>query len=357
MDIETRLELSYYKEIAPINEEHRIFLVRNTNTGKIYVKKTLSIYNKDIYQSLKDNPIDGIPRLFLLYEEDNELTIIEEYVSGSTIEELLRDKGAFDEATTVNIISELCDILSAIHSRKPAIVHRDIKPSNVMVAPNGHIYLLDLNAARAGVSKSEDTELLGTQGYAAPEQYGFGSSTVRTDIYAIGMLMNTMLWGSFNREIFSSVRLAPIIKCCLQIKPEDRYRNTMQIKKSLAEGQEKNYLPNNVWRKFIPPGFRSRKIAHMIIATIVYVLTGYLCFSLKVKETYGAELYFERFMCFLIFFGFVACTFNYLDMQRLIPLCKHRKLPVRIIGITLLNLCTFVVLFFIMFYIDSVVFK
>ena len=70
------------------------------------------------------------------------------------------------------------------------IIHRDIKPSNIMITEQNHVVLLDFNAAKLYTNAStNDTVLLGTKGYAAPEQYGFGSSSPQTDIYAIGVLI------------------------------------------------------------------------------------------------------------------------------------------------------------------------
>lgn len=357
MNIETRLKLSYYQEIASINEAHRISLVQHRESKKIFVKKILTRYNLPVYQSLMEHPISGLPHIYLLYEENGELTIIEEYVSGNTIEEILIQNGAIDENLVTKYVSELCDILTTMHNRKPAIIHRDIKPSNVILSPNGHIFLLDLNAARENITKEEDTMLLGTKGYAAPEQYGFGSSSIRTDIYALGMLINTMLWGEFKRDVFPSSRLSLVIKNCIQLNPEGRYKQVSQVKKSLIKGHEATELPGKSWQRFIPPGFRTKKPLHMIIASIVYGLIAWLSLTLEVKDTYGAALFFERIMCLTMFCSIIACIFNYLNIQRMIPLCNHQNKCVRLFGTILLIMCILVIELFFMIYIEAVVFK
>ena len=87
MDLSQRLSISYYKTIATINGPHKIYLVQHQETGKFYVKKILDVYSIEVYMYLKSNPITGIPRIIDFCEEDNTLTLIEEYVSGTTLKE------------------------------------------------------------------------------------------------------------------------------------------------------------------------------------------------------------------------------------------------------------------------------
>ena len=88
----------------------------------------------------------------------------------------------------------LCNILEALHSMTPPIIHRDIKPSNIIITSYNYAMLLDFNAAKQFSGQNEsDTVLIGTPGYAAPEQYGFGSSSPKTDIYSLGIVLREML--------------------------------------------------------------------------------------------------------------------------------------------------------------------
>ena len=82
MDIEKRLQMSFYKTIATINEEHKVYIVQNINDKHIYVKKILDIYNCDVYDSLLKKQFPGLPYIYETYQEDNTLTVIEEYISG-----------------------------------------------------------------------------------------------------------------------------------------------------------------------------------------------------------------------------------------------------------------------------------
>ena len=87
MNQTSRLAISYYKTIAVINESHKIYLVQHQDTKKILVKKNLYVYNIGIYEYLHNNPIYGTPQIIEYCEEDNKLILIEEYISGQTLQE------------------------------------------------------------------------------------------------------------------------------------------------------------------------------------------------------------------------------------------------------------------------------
>lgn len=102
----------------------------------------------------------------------------------------------------------------------PPIVHRDIKPSNIILTEDGRIVLIDLNAARLDdKNRSHDTQLIGTAGFAAPEQYGFAASSPRADLYAAGILTRVLLTGTDANDamllIFCGVSLLFVIFCLL----------------------------------------------------------------------------------------------------------------------------------------------
>src|SRR5699024_6653849 len=88
---------------------------------------------------------------------------------------------------------QICKALWVLHSM--AAVHRDIKPENVILRGSDAV-LIDFDAARLHKPDHEtDTQILGTTGFAAPEQYGLSQSDTRTDIYSLGILINVMLTG------------------------------------------------------------------------------------------------------------------------------------------------------------------
>ena len=76
------LPVSYYEEISQLNKAHRVSIVRHRETGKICVKKILSVYNPAVYAALFHHPVKQTPRIYALYENQGTLTVIEEYISG-----------------------------------------------------------------------------------------------------------------------------------------------------------------------------------------------------------------------------------------------------------------------------------
>lgn len=350
MDNNSRLELSFYSNISTLNEAHRIYLVRHIETQKIYVKKILSVYNLSVYQRLKDCPIQGIPHIYCLHEENNELTVIEEYISGSTLEEILETSGALSEAATEKYLLELCDIVRELHTETTPIIHRDIKPSNIIITPHGHVFLIDLNAARPNIPKEEDTVLLGTKGYAAPEQYGFGSSDITADIYAIGMLINTMLNGRFLPQPISYSRFTPIIRRCTMLDPKERFSSVSELQSAIRAGRYPS-VPTSYatpQRIFLPPGFRTGNVLHMIMATPVYLFLLWFCLTLDMSSLSVGALWFARIFILLISFSVIACVTNYLNIQNIMPLCRSAEKPKKLIGILTLTACLVTALFFLM---------
>ena len=90
--------------------------------------------------------------------------------------------------------------------------------------------LIDFDAARLHKPEAAaDTQILGTTGFAAPEQYGLSQSDTRTDIYSLGVLMNVMLTGQHPSQTLAEGRLGRVIGRCTQVNPEKRYRDVVHL--------------------------------------------------------------------------------------------------------------------------------
>lgn len=233
---DSSLPISYYKEIAALSEEHQIFIVQHIETKKVYLKKTLKVYNLAVYEQLFRFPVKNIPRIYAMHEHESLLTIIEEYISGDTLQEVIDLCGSVSESDAVSYSIKLCDILIALHSQNPILIHRDIKPSNVILTEDERIILIDLNAARQCINEKErDTRLIGTEGYAAPEQFGFGNSSCQTDIYAVGNLIKALIGLDNNSSMKVSPKLLSVINKCLEMNPKDRYQSAVLLKAALEK--------------------------------------------------------------------------------------------------------------------------
>lgn len=235
---DSKVPISCYKEIAELNKEHGISIVQHIETGKIYLKKIMSVYNMSVFERLYFHPVKNIPRIYAMYEDNNVLTVIEEYISGDTFQEILNICGPFAPEDVRSYAIAVCNILIDLHSGVQPIIHRDIKPSNVMVTEDDRLYLIDLNAARLMTNeKSRDTRLLGTEGFAAPEQFGFGESTPLSDIFAVGSFMTVLLTGDTKAEDLPPSKLTPVILKCMELDPKNRYSSAAQLRTALTKAR------------------------------------------------------------------------------------------------------------------------
>jgi serine/threonine protein kinase len=343
-DFTHRLAISYYKTIAAINEDHHIYLVQHQESHKIYIKKILDVYNIDIYQHLYEHPVTGTPRIIDFYEENNRLTIIEEFVSGCSLRDKI-NRSQLTEAEILSYLADLCNVLEELHSSQPAIIHRDIKPSNIIITHYNRAILLDFNAAKHYSSAaSEDTVLLGTQGYAAPEQYGFGASSPQTDIYALGILLKEMQ-ASLPQ---STNRFDSIVNRCTQINPSERFASITELKNALLHPASRGSM------KFTPPGFRTRTPWKMFLSSLFYFFAAWLSLSLTVQNVSGIALWGERIFVLVIMLSVIFCSFNYMNIQRFVPLCQHKNRLIRYIGILLLDITVVFFLFMLLFFIEEI---
>lgn len=219
------LALSVYQEEALFNGRENIIVVTHRETGEYYFKKLLTAYDKSIYSYLMEHPVRNMPKIVDIFESKVCLIVIEECIAGKTLAKILED-GSMSLEQTVYVAKNVCRILDELHSLDVPIIHRDIKPSNIMIAGDGEVYVLDVNVAKWYDSeKSDDTRYMGTQFYAAPEQVGFGlySSSPKTDIYAVGMMLNVMLTGEFPKEKKAEGPIWDIINRCISLDADNRY--------------------------------------------------------------------------------------------------------------------------------------
>ena len=144
--------------------------------------------------------------------------IVEEYIQGRNLSEIIQTEGVFDVKNTVFYGRQLADIVSYLHSVKPdAVLHLDIQPKNIMIYDR-KLYLIDFGNASYSGHLSEKAYLKGTQGFAAPEQYQGSGVDVRTDIYGIGACLCFMLTGIRGKEGISRVPeyMGHILSGCME---------------------------------------------------------------------------------------------------------------------------------------------
>lgn len=328
MNIEAELALSYYKQVAELCPEHGVFLVQHISTKKLYVQKKINLFNNEIYRNLLEHPIPHIPVIYELIESDDSIYLIEEYIHGTNLQDYVDQNGPLPEAKVKEILGKLCSILEPLHKMNPPMVHRDIKASNVILANNGEVYLIDFNAAKfSSKDAANDTILLGTEGYAAPEQYGFGSSTPLTDIYALGMLANYLLYGTLEKQSKQDHLLDTIIQKSTQLNPNDRFQTVLEFKQSL-EGKAS-------YSKAIPVGFRSKTPWKMAVAIIYFLIFLWTSINLRVENTGYPMLLVYKVLTFIMMMGSPLLATDFLGCYRFMPFHKSENQALRLLGIAI----------------------
>lgn len=197
-------------------------------THAVYIRKTVNGTSLP-YRALAQMNINGLPKIYYCAEADGKTYVVEEYINGVNLQDELEQGKIFTEKQVLQIALRLCDVLIAIHSK--GILHRDIKPGNIILQ-NGTAWLIDFGAAKTvSGDKTQDTRILGTPGFAPPEQYGFSTTDTRSDIYALGKTMQALLGEKYNG------RLNGVIVKCTQFDPQKRIASVAELKKLLLQTQ------------------------------------------------------------------------------------------------------------------------
>ena len=178
------------------------------------------------YATLKNFQFKLPAKIIYCAEEDGKTFIVEEFIEGRSLLERIEQKNFLSESEAEKILLQMCDGLKELHEQK--IIHRDIKPSNMILQADGRIRLIDFDAARIFKdNKATDTELLGTKGYAPPEQYGFGQTDPRSDIYSLGVTIKNLLSKSYGG------RLKKILDKCTAYDPAQRFQSADELRRKI----------------------------------------------------------------------------------------------------------------------------
>lgn len=276
------------------NKQWAIKEVRKDGVQNFEVVKQNLIVETDLLKRL-NHP--HLPSIIDVIDGDGTFLIVMDYIEGNPLSKAIKNSGAQNQDDVIEWSKQLCDVLGYLHSRKPPIIYRDMKPSNVMLKPDGNVMLIDFGTAREFKSTSvADTTCLGTQGYAAPEQFGgHGQTDARTDIYCLGATMYHLITGhnpalppyemypirQWNPMLSSG--LEEIILKCTQKNPDDRYQSCAELLYALDHYQDLDIENKKVqslkWKTFIAS----------VILTLVMLLgtVGFtIALSMQTSSTY-----------------------------------------------------------------------
>ncbi len=191
----------------------------------------------------------NLPRIYDHFSEGGRQYLVMDYIDGWTLRWIIEHRpDVLKLDRVVNRILQLCDVLTYLHSQTPPIIFRDLKPENVMVARAGTIKLIDFGIARFFLPrKTRDTTSMGTQGYAAPEQYGQTQTDARSDIYSLGVVFHEMLTLHDPTETPFALpaihdlvpgvpqAIATIIQRATSLDPEGRFSSASEFKEALRQ--------------------------------------------------------------------------------------------------------------------------
>ena len=180
-----------------------------------------------------------IPRIYDCAIIGDEIVVVMEYVFGETLEDVVR-RCAPSMALAADVFPRVCDAVCELHERfDPPIVHRDLKPSNIMLSSES-LTIIDFGISRTCTQGAQtDTTHFGTRAYAPPEQFGFAQTTVRSDVYALGLLLYFCLAGNVPdatlRERNFKIDGVPeamrrVIAKAAAFDPNNRYEGVRELK-------------------------------------------------------------------------------------------------------------------------------
>ncbi len=258
------------------NKQWAIKEVRKDGIQNFEVVKQGLIVETDMLKKLSH---PHLPSIVDVIDEDGRFLIVMDYIEGNPLSQALKDTGVQSQELVIEWAKQLCDVLGYLHTRNSPIIYRDMKPSNVMLKPDGNVTLIDFGTAREYKSNSvADTACLGTQGYAAPEQFGGqGQTDARTDIYCLGATLYHLVTGhnpseppyemypirQWNPNLSSG--LEEIIIKCTQRNPNDRYQSCAELMYALNHYDELDHTYKRT---------QSKKLALFIATSVMSIALG-----------------------------------------------------------------------------------
>ena len=367
INLKTALLNEQYEKIALFgeNNDRKTWLVRQKNSNKIFVLKEIEIENISIYESLQYIKNRHLAAVKNIIEIENKAVVIEEYISGDILADKIENKNITKE-DALEYTCQLFEVLSELE--KVNIVHRDITPKNILISSDNVVKLIDFGISRKKKEgRTKDTTVLGTAGYAAPEQFGFMQTDIRSDIYSVGVVFHEMLTGKMpegNKCICYDYK--EFIQKCINISPENRFQTACQAYKELM----KNYIHydaklNENAVKFTNsaykttgkqdtasvkkdydyskmPGFRSGALWKKILGVCVYVflVTVMAVGFEKCKGNTQAVMY-ECAAAFMYVFSTVVIAGNYKNWYNRMPIYKDMDSVVKMFSRVILSIMIF----------------
>lgn len=226
----TVLESVQPEKLLKSAESGCVYLVRDRESGQRQIYREFA-GSGEVYRKLAQIRCPHLPQIFQIQEDGERTAVLEEYIPGDTLAFLL-EKGCMPEAAAADMLCQLCDALTALH--QAGIVHRNVKPENIILRGN-ELVLIDFDVSRVTNAENDtDTRIMGTTGYAAPEQYGFSQTDARADLYACGVMFNEMLTGQHPSRRLAKGPFRHVIERCIEVNVDKRYQTAAQLRLAIV---------------------------------------------------------------------------------------------------------------------------
>lgn len=223
--IKELLEIFSPVSVLSAKSDCKVLRLRHKASGKDMVLRSFP-EKLDAYEVLCGIRCENLPEIYDAIDLEDGQIVFEEYIDGITVAQVL-EGGKYHYRGAKKVLSAVCHALTVLHDH--GLVHRDVKPENVMIGNDGRVVLIDFDASRRVSDAQRDTVILGTVGYASPEQLGITQSDARTDIYAAGVMLNVMLTRKHPAEIFAKGHAGRIVRKCTALSPDDRYQSAEKL--------------------------------------------------------------------------------------------------------------------------------
>lgn len=252
-----------YEIIKEINETTKIAVCGE----RIYMLKKIYPQDMQLYKYIKSISNRHIAKIVDFASVGNDLYAVSLYVQGDTLKTFVEKNHGLSDRDTADIASQLCNGLKELHER--GIIHRDINPNNIIIQDDMTAVIIDFGISRfQKMYQSRDTQILGTQGYAAPEQFGFNQTSDKSDIYSLGVVINYMKTGQLPSEKMCGGFFEPIVNKCIEIDENNRYADVEELYNTI------NNIKTKKLKNFIReiPGFKEGKWYFQLSAGFYYFI-------------------------------------------------------------------------------------
>ncbi len=236
-----------------------VYQARDLNTGKLLaikdVKRSGNSSDRVVEQSLvgegkmlKQLSNPHLPRIYDIIENPENFMLVMDFIEGESLDKVIAERGAQPVELVLEWGMQICEVFHYLHTQPIPIIYRDMKPANVILKPDGTLMMIDFGTARTQKldrQMQEDTICIGTEGFAAPEQYGgHGQSDARTDIFCLGGTLYNMVTGQapraqgmlpleYLKPELKDTPIAQIINRCLRGDPDARYQTALELHEDL----------------------------------------------------------------------------------------------------------------------------